>query len=66
MTKSVLIRGLAAWVVLEKSQLCVMRADYGVSFVLPECCIIARDTRIFYSRPLSNTHDPTTYPTTNL
>ena len=52
MTKSVLIRGSAAWVVLEKSQLCVLRAAYGVQFLLPECCIIARDVRKVYSRHL--------------
>jgi hypothetical protein len=49
-TKSAPISCSAPRVTLDKSRLDVLRADYGVSFVLPERCTITRDTRRIHSR----------------
>ena len=49
-TKSAPISGSAPRVTLDKSRLCVLRAGYGVAFVLPERCTITRDTRRIHSR----------------
>ena len=65
-TKSAPISCSAPRVTLDKSRLYVLRAGYGVSFVLPERCTITRDTRIIHSISPRHTRPRYLHRTTNL